>query len=189
MISTVFLIVLLHAAPVFVIAAWTKSKVKLTIAAIVAGTIGVGTGNPAYAAADLIGIAVAFGLGIFIISSQKSVPSPQTEKSLPETEKTNDSSWVGKAIGLAFVAAFFYVTATNNRVPVAPPVVQAPQTSTITTPQQVPIVQAPTHSDVGSTTLRAERSARQDKARSDLRNATVQDLRDNCKPPTCKIVY
>lgn len=187
MTSTVFLIVLLHAAPVFVIAAWTESKVKLTIAAVVAGIIGVGTGNPAYAAADLIGIAVAFGLGISFINSRKPVPPVQANKLLPETAKSNDSSWVGKAIGLAIVAIFFYIMATNRPLPVFPPVVQAPKASTIPQPQQVPLVRSPTHSDVGSDTQRPERSIRQDKARSDVRNATMQDLRDNCKPPTCKI--
>jgi hypothetical protein len=185
---TVFLIALLHAAPVFVIAVWTESTVKLILAAVVAGIIGVGTGNPAYAAADLIGIAVAFGLGISFINSRKPGPPTQTKKPLPETEKSNDSSWVGKAIGLAIVAIFFYIMATNKSLPVLPPVVYAPKASTIPSPQQAPVVRSPTHSDVGSDTQRPERSARQDKARSDVRNATMQDLRDNCQPPTCKIV-
>ena len=83
MTGTVVLIALLHAVFVFGIAAWTRSKVALIVAAIIAGIIGVATGNPAYASADLIGIAVAFWLGISLINSQKPAPPPHTEKPLP----------------------------------------------------------------------------------------------------------
>lgn len=116
MTGTVVFIALLHAVPVFVIAALTKSKVALTVAAIIAGIIGVTTGNPAYAIADLIGIAVAFWLGISRINRQKLAPPPQTEKPLPEAKKTNDSSWVVSIIGLAIVVAYFYNTVTNKEV-------------------------------------------------------------------------
>jgi hypothetical protein len=138
MTGTVVFIALLHAVPVFVIAALTKSKVALTVAAIIAGIIGVTTGNPAYAIADLIGIAVAFWLGISRINRQKLAPPPQTEKPLPEAKKTNDSSWVVSIIGLAIVVAYFYNTVTNKPVPASPPVLQAPQASTVHSSQQVP---------------------------------------------------
>jgi len=138
MTGTVVLIALLHAVFVFGIAAWTRSKVALIVAAIIAGIIGVATGNPAYASADLIGIAVAFWLGISLINSQKPAPPRQTEKPLTEAKKTNDSSWVVSIIGLAIVATYFYNTATNRPVTVPPPVLQAPQASTIHSSQQVP---------------------------------------------------
>jgi len=137
MTGTVVFIALLHSVPVFVIAVFTKSKVALTFAAIIAGIIGVATGNPAYAIADLIGIAVAIWLGISLINSQKPAPPPHTEKPLPEA-KTNDSSWVVSIIGLAIVATYFYNTATNKPVTVPPPVLQTPQASTIHSSQQVP---------------------------------------------------
>lgn len=137
MTGTVVLIALLPAVFVFGIAAWTRSKVALIVAAIIAGIIGVATGNPAYAIADLIGIAVAFWLGISLINSQKPAPPPHTEKPLPEAKK-NDSSWVVSIIGLAIGAAYFYNTVTNKPVTVPPAVLQAPQASTIHSPQQVP---------------------------------------------------
>ncbi len=138
MTGTVVLIALLPAVFVFGIAAWTRSKVALIVAAIIAGIIGVATGNPAYASADLIGIAVAFWLGISLINSQKPAPPRQTEKPLTEAKKTNDSSWVVSIIGLAIVAAYFYDTVANRPVTAPLPVLKAPQASTAHSSQQVP---------------------------------------------------
>jgi hypothetical protein len=138
MTGTVVFIVLLLAVPVFVIAVLTKSKVALTFAAIIAGIIGVATGNPAYAIADLIGIAVAFWLGISHINSQKPAPPPHTEKPLQEAKRANDSSWVVSIIGLAIVGAYFYNTVTNKPTTVPPPVIAVPHASTIHSSQQAP---------------------------------------------------
>lgn len=68
----VVFIVLLHALPVLAIAMWTKSKFALTFAAIVSGGIGIATGSPAYAAADVLGVAIAFVLGIGYVNRKES---------------------------------------------------------------------------------------------------------------------
>lgn len=75
---TVLFIVLLHAIPVVVIAVWSKNKIALSIAAIISAIIGVAVGNPAYIAFDLIGVAVAFGLGMSFISSRKPIVPPNS---------------------------------------------------------------------------------------------------------------
>ena len=69
-------IVLLHAVPVFIVGVLTKSKLILLFAAIIAGVIGVATGNPAYTAADLIGVVIAYFLGISYINDHKPASSP-----------------------------------------------------------------------------------------------------------------
>ena len=87
---TVLFITLLHAVPVYVIAVLTKSKRALIFAAVVAGIIGVATGNPAYMVADLIGVAIAFALGISFIDEQKPSPESQVEKPAPAPEKKDE---------------------------------------------------------------------------------------------------
>jgi hypothetical protein len=122
----VFYIVLLQAIPVFIIALWTKSKVALIIAAIIAGIIGVVTGNPAYMLADLIGVVIAFGLGISFINSQKPFVPPKLEN---PASKDGDSPWGLVVIGL-LVAAYFYITpARNPPPPPTSPVVQLGQSA------------------------------------------------------------
>jgi hypothetical protein len=120
----VFYIVLLQAIPVFIIAAWTKSKVALTIAAIIAGIIGVAIGNPAYMAVDLIGVVIAFSLGILFINSQKPFVPQKLEKPAPNE---GDSPWGLVVIGI-LVAAYLYITPSRNPPPPpTSPVVQLPQ--------------------------------------------------------------
>ncbi|NMQ07942.1 hypothetical protein E4Q08_23260 [Candidatus Accumulibacter phosphatis] len=60
---TVILIALLHAVPVLVVGAVKRSKIWLAVTAMIAGVIGVVTGSPAYAAVDLLAVAVAFFRG------------------------------------------------------------------------------------------------------------------------------
>lgn len=124
---TVLFIVLLHAVPVFVIAVWSKSKFALILAAIIAGIIGVATGNPAYIFADLIGVAIAFALGISFINDQKSSPAPKIEKPAPAPEKkVENSSWVSGIVMLVIVAAIFYDKVADKPKP-SPPSAQVQQ--------------------------------------------------------------
>lgn len=114
----VVFIVLLHAVPVFVIAVWTESKAALIVAAIVAGIIGVATGNPVYTVADLIGVAIAFVLGISFINDQKPSPATQIDRPAPAPKKKDeDSSWVSGIVVLLILAAFFYTKVTDKPVP------------------------------------------------------------------------
>lgn len=124
---TVLFIVLLHAVPVFVIAAWTESKLALFIAAIVAGIIGVATGNPTYMFADLIGVAIAFALGIGIINEQKLSPAPQIEKPAPAPQKKeDDSSWISGIVVVVIAAVFLHNKTTDKPAPLTQVQQQAP---------------------------------------------------------------
>ena len=91
---TVMFIVLLHAVPVFLIGAWTESKAALTIAAIIAAAIGVASGSSMYTFADLLGIFIAYLLGIGYIKSQK--PIFRSEKTNPQSQEEKRRAIRGK---------------------------------------------------------------------------------------------
>jgi hypothetical protein len=161
---TVLFIILLHAIPVLVVAVWTESKIALTIAAIIAGIIGVVSGNPAYMAGDLIGVVIAFGLGIFFINSQKPFVAPQIKKLPPAPEKKEeDSSWIGGIVGLVIVVTFLYNKATDKPASSRPPV-QVPQQAYVPLkPQQSPRSERPADTRKTST-------ANGNRGNSDLRH-------------------
>jgi hypothetical protein len=148
---TVLFIVLLHAVPVFVIAVWTESKFALIVAAIVAGIIGVATGNPTYIFADLIGVAIAFALGIsFInfINDQKPSPAPQIERPAPAPapapeKKDEDSSWISGIVVFVIVAAIFYNKVTDKPGASPPPAQVQQQTFVPPKPAQTSRTERP----------------------------------------------
>ena len=158
---TVLFIVLLHAVPVFVIAAWTESKLALVIAAIVAGIIGVATGNPSYMFADLIGVAIAFALGIAFINEQKPSPAPQIERPAPAPKKKEEnSSWFSGIVVVVIVAVFLYNKATDKPAPPTQVQQQAP-----TLPKQVQPARA-----VQPVETRKHNAANGNRSNSDLRH-------------------
>jgi hypothetical protein len=124
---TVIFIALLHGVPVFLIGAMTKSKVALTLSAVVAAAVGVMTGNPAYIAVDLIAVAVAFGLGMLAIGSGGRELAAPPQSSAPETAKKPESgsSWVGGALVVGVLAIFLYNKFADSPKP--SPAYQPPQ--------------------------------------------------------------
>ena len=131
----VLFIVLLHAVPVFFIAAWTESKVTLVLAAVVSGCIGVATGNPSYVVADLIGVAVGVALGFSLINNQMPSAAPQKETPLPAPppaprapraprapeKQEEDWFWIFIGAMLVFCAVLFFFLKGIEK-PVTPPV-------------------------------------------------------------------
>ncbi len=187
---TVLFIVLLHAVPVFIIAVWTKSKFALILAAVVAAIIGVATGNPSYVAADLIGVAIAFALGISFINKQRPSARPKIEDLPPALEKKKeDSSWFSGIVVVVIVAIFLYNKSSDKP---APPPVQVQQQALVPPKQvqpirpELPVDQSATHVTREYPNTKQKHVARQREA--ERANATLQDLRENCKPPTCRIV-
>lgn len=167
---TVLFIALLHAVPVFVIAVWTESKFALILATVVAGIIGVAAGNPSYMVADLIGIAIAFALGISFINDQKPSAAPQIEKPPPAPErKGDDSSWIGGIVVFAIVAAFLYNKATDKPVP-SPLPTQVQQQASVPPRQEQP--------------PRAERPVETRKQSAVIGNRSNSDLRHCLNLPT-----
>jgi len=67
----VLFIALLHGLFVFVIGAWTKSRIALLVAAIIAGTVGVMTGASIFSVADILAVALGFWMGLGIIKSHE----------------------------------------------------------------------------------------------------------------------
>ena len=187
---TVLFIVLLHAVPVFIIAVWTESKFALILATVVAAIIGVATGNPSYMAADLIGVAIAFALGISFINHQMPSARPQIEEPPPAPEKKKeDSSWFSGIVVIVIVAIFLYNKASDKP---APPPVQVQQQASVPPRQaqpirpELPVDQSATHVASGYPNAKQKHVAKQREV--ERTNATLQDLRENCKPPTCRIV-
>jgi hypothetical protein len=120
------------------IAVWTESKFFLILAAVVAAIIGVATGNPSYMPIDLIGVAIAFALGIFFINHQRLSARPKIEVPPPALERKNeDSSWFSGIVVVVFVAIFLY----NNKTPEkpAPPLVQVQNLAVVPSTQAKPI--------------------------------------------------
>lgn len=193
---TVLFIVLLHAVPVFIIAVWTKSKFVLILAAVVAAIIGVATGNPSYMAADLIGVAIAFALGISFINHQRPSARLQIEEPPPALEKKKeDSSWFSGIVIVVIVAIFLYNKAFDKP---APPV--QVQQQALVPPKQVqpirpglPVDQSATYAARGYPNAKQKHVARQREEErvqreEEIAKATLQDLRENCKLPECRIV-
>lgn len=187
---TVLFIVLLHAVPVLVVAILTENKFALFLAAVVAAIIGVATGNASYMAADLIGVAIAFALGISFINHQRPSAGPKIEEPPPALEKKKeDSSWFGGIVVVVIVAIFLYNQVSDKP---APPPVQVQQQALVPPKQvqpirpELPVDQSATYVTREYPNAKQERVARQREV--ERANATLQDLRENCKPPTCKIV-
>lgn len=180
---TVILIALLHAVPVLVVGAVKRSKIWLAVTAMIAGVIGVVTGSPAYAAVDLLAVAVAFFVGISYINSQKAVvpKAPKLPPTMPE-EKKEGASWTGSVVTLIVVAAFLANKTTDKPTALLAP---SPSTPIAPAPQQVVLAASPpadTHPQIKSRS--ASRGIAHTKpGNSDLRHCL--NLRSNAAIAKC----
>ena len=73
----IFLIALVPALGVLVVAAISKSRVKTTVAALIAAVVGVFTGNPAYTALDLLFVIIAYGISMSMVGEVQARNHPQ----------------------------------------------------------------------------------------------------------------
>lgn len=180
---TVLLIALLHAIPVLVVGAVTRSKIWLIVTTMIAGFIGAVTGNPAYAAVDLLAVAVAFFVGISYINSQKPGVSkaPKLPPTMPE-EKNEESSWTGSVVTLIVVAVFF-----ANKTTVKPTALPAPSPPTPVAAAPHPVVLAASPSGDTYPQVKA-RSATRETAHARLGSSDVRhclNLRSNAAIAKC----
>ena len=81
---TIFLIMLVQALPVYIVARVFKSGTFVTLSAIIMAVLAIATGRSAYTAIDLFGIGVAYWIGLMHVA--KSEPP---KRSLPE--QANDA--------------------------------------------------------------------------------------------------
>jgi len=73
----ILLIALIPAVVVFLIAVGTESKVKTSVAALIAAAIGVVTGNPIYMALDIAAVGLAYWLAMTVVwDAHQPAPSP-----------------------------------------------------------------------------------------------------------------
>lgn len=120
----IFLLALIPALGVFVVAAITESKAKTSIAAVVAAAIGVVTGNPAYMALDLLFVAVVYWVSVSNLGSGASVKghpvAPRPEPVVAKSDSGAGITWVVVG-GLVFLAYAIFGSGSNHR-----PASQAP---------------------------------------------------------------
>lgn len=120
----IFLIALIPALGVFVVAAITESRAKTTIAAVVAAAVGVLTGNPAYMALDLVFVAVVYWVSISNLgggTSEKALPAaPKPEPVVAKRDSEAGTTWVVLG-GLGFLAYVVFGTGSNHRPASQPP--------------------------------------------------------------------
>ncbi|QBQ53356.1 hypothetical protein [Nitrosococcus wardiae] len=145
MAMTVLFIVLLHAVPVFIIGAWTKSKIALIFAAIIAGSIGAVTGNSTYIAADLIGVLIAYALGRSYINNQELTTPTRSEPPTLVLPRTIEKSWLRGIFVLIGIAIFLYSIVTDKPTP--PSHIESPQQIQLVPPPNPPMLlqSTPTH--------------------------------------------
>lgn len=96
---TVILLALFHAVVVFAVGARFRSKVILTLAAIVMAVVAIEVGSPAYAAIDLIAVMVGFGLGWSFLN-YLTREDEKVRQSEAERQRSNDR-WRAQGQGFA----------------------------------------------------------------------------------------
>jgi hypothetical protein len=120
----IFLIALIPALGVFVVAAITESRAKTTIAAAVAAAIGILTGNPAYMALDLLFVVVVYWVSMSTLGSgvsEKAPPvAPKPEPVVAKRDSDAATTWVVLG-GLGFLAYVVFGTGSNHRPASQPP--------------------------------------------------------------------
>lgn len=149
----VFFIALIPAVIVVIVAQATGSRVASFLAAVVAGSVGLMTGNPAYAAIDLIFVAVAAWL-----SWPSGDPEKNAAAALKRAEqkahydspeyKEEEMHWVILIVGLSMGGFLLYEMLPSSRTtkphPVSPNVHAAPQAARAPV---VPLAVAPAQKD------------------------------------------
>lgn len=114
----IFLIALIPAFSVFVVAAITESRAKTTIAAVVAAAVGVLTGNPAYMALDLLFVGVVYWVSMSTLgsgASEKAPPvAPKPEPVVAKRDSDAGTTWVVLG-GLGFLAYVVFGSGSNHR--------------------------------------------------------------------------
>lgn len=120
----IFFIALIPALGVFVVAAITESRAKTTIAAAVAGGIGISTGNPAYMALDLLFVGVVYWVSMSTLGSgvrDKAPPAaPKPEPVVAKRDSDAGTTWAVLG-GLGFLAYVVFGTGSNQRPASQPP--------------------------------------------------------------------
>lgn len=120
----IFLIALIPALGVFVVAAITDSRAKTTIAAVVAAAVGVLTGNPAYMALDLLFVGVAYWVSMSALgggTSESAPPVAPIPKSVvAKRDSDAGTTWVVLG-GLGFLAYVVFGSGSNHRPNSQPP--------------------------------------------------------------------
>ena len=121
----IFLIALLPAFVVFVVAAITESKFKTSVAALLAIAVGVLTGNPAYMALDIGFVVVSYwlsmkGLGANISQKPAPVKPPPMSRPMPLAAAPNDDANFGvtfAALGVVIVVAYVFFGSGSGQKP------------------------------------------------------------------------
>lgn len=126
---TIIFIALMHAIVVFMIAVWTESMIALITATVIAGYIGVVAGNPTYMAADLIGVGIAFWLGVVFIKSQKQKAKPPTPSPPVNQPKDALGTFLGLLCIFVIIGGLFLPNEPNQKPVDLPPQIPIAQES------------------------------------------------------------
>lgn len=131
----IFLIALIPALGVFVVAALSESRAKTTVAALIAAAVGVLTGNPAYMALDLLCVGVVYWVSMSTLGGGTGAKAPPVApKPDPVAAKGNTDAGTTLGIlgGLGFLAYLIFGSGSNHgpATQASPAVVAKPPTAT-----------------------------------------------------------
>ncbi len=112
--STVFIVALLHGLPVFYFGVRSRSRVLLTVLALVAAGIALSTGNSRYNGSDLAAVALAWILGLLVLNAN--APTIQVDEA--ERRRKAEERWAAfvrgifiSSVGLVMVGGIIWVSA------------------------------------------------------------------------------
>lgn len=192
MTPTVFAIALLHGVLVLATCVLTNSRVLTNVAAILTCLIAIGTGGSRYAIFDLLAVGGAYFFCItrLLVTRQRSEPSkPVEERAVVPERKGNDVSianvlvLTSVVLSIMGLATFAYSKLDATRQSLQPPV--EPTTQPFGTKPANTV--APTPRSVVKREKNPSSEA-QRAAAERRRQATIQDLREGCRPPLCEVV-
>lgn len=188
---TVIAIGAIHGIVPFVTAAITESRAKTWFSIVVMTAIAFMMGNPIFIGTDLFFLVIG---SFFALKGLKSVsrPTPAPTKPTPVVAQERpeaDHGWLLWLLApvVIFVGVFFVVIQINSKSSerantLAPSTSIAPQQ--LPTPTQQKANTAPPTSSKPN----AKNKNIAEQHQTERANATLQDLRENCKPPSCRIV-
>lgn len=143
----IFLIALVPALGVLVVAAISKSRVKTTVAALIAAVVGVFTGNPAYTALDLLFVIIAYGISMSMVGGGSGAkPPPVAPETAPAVAKSDSDIGTTLVVlgGLGFLAYVIFGSGSNHEPATpSPPTAVAPPPAAKSASSYVPAMSKP----------------------------------------------
>ena len=182
----IWLIALVPAVVVILVAIWTKSKGATLFAASIAGVLGLLSGSPAYAALDLGAVAIATAFAWKTVSFQARDPAREAAKAAELAQLTSKLDAFGDAVlatyywlvAILSAAGLIWLLFLQPNAPVAP-------ASKPTLAPPLPQVIAPAVPVVATPTLNPQAQVPKKKVSSKTPMQRCVEVKDEAKMLTC----